>query len=53
MRYWCLFCCLCILIGRYPSTAGQNRPSQGLSEAGLKAYENMNQFLSAFIERVR
>lgn len=35
-----------------PPTAGQNRPSRGLSEASLKAYENMNEFLSAFIERV-
>ena len=35
-----------------PPTAGQNRPSHGLSEASLKAYENMNEFLSAFIERV-
>ena len=31
---------------------GQAAGGGGLSEASLKAYEDMNQFLSAFIERV-
>ena len=40
-----------ILIDRV-SSVGPTRASQGLSEASLKAYEDMNHFLSAFIERV-
>ena len=31
---------------------GQATGAGGLSEASLKAYEELNQFLSAFIERV-